>query len=84
MLCNALSVSCTLMWATTTRAIFPYAGDVGFRAESYTFMEDDRVGRVVVDGPSNFPGGIFSVQISGGQFLMHMFIYLLHIEGTKS
>ncbi|CAI8017729.1 hypothetical protein GBAR_LOCUS10719, partial [Geodia barretti] len=41
-------------------------GDVGFRVESYTFMEDDGVGRVVVDGPSNFPGGIFSVQISGG------------------
>ena len=67
------------MLATTTGSIFPCAGDVGFRVESYTFMEDNGVGRVVVDGPRNFPGGIFSVQISGGQFLVHMFIHRLSI-----
>ena len=79
MVCNALSLSCILMLATTTGSIFPCAGDVVFRVESYTFMEDNGVGRVVVDGPRNFPGGIFSVQISGGQFLVHMFIHRLSI-----
>ena len=40
---------------------------IGFSASSYTFNENDGVGRVEVDGPSNFPATL-SIRISGGLF----------------
>ena len=45
--------------------LFVTLGDIGFSVPSYTFLENERIGRVTVNGPSNFPSTL-SVQISGG------------------
>ena len=40
--------------------------EIGFSAASYTFQEDEGIGRITIAGPI-FPSSIFFVQISGGE-----------------
>ena len=40
-------------------------GAIGFAVPSYTFIENEGMGTVTVNGPANFPAGL-SVQITGG------------------
>ena len=41
------------------------AEDIGFAVPSYTFVENEGTGSVVVNGPENFPSTL-SVRIMGG------------------
>lgn len=48
---------------------FPLSvGAIGFAVPSYTFSEDDGVGIVTVEGPTNFPSTL-SVNIVGGELI---------------